>query len=679
MKKTLLIAAIFGWALTGGQAQRTSSETDYNRKVLTHYNVNVRNLAGINTPQMEFSPMFYQNGLVFVSSRQKFGPVDPKTGETYYDLYFSELDPNGQPGKPRGFSLELNSPLHEGPVTFNQKQDRIYFTRSNQSAPGVSRTDEKGRIWLKVYEAQRGQYDWENIRELSFNSDNYSCLHPTLTPDGTRMFFSSSMPGGYGGRDIYMSEKKGDTWSKPVNLGPEINTEKDEVFPFFHESGVLFFASDGHPGYGGMDVFMIDLSARVWGDVTNLGAPFNSDKDDFGLILDGPGKRGYFSSERSGGMGKADMYMFDAPDGLEGLSVTPKTATRVVVTHAENSRPIADAAVRAFEWSGEGSPLQNRALAPSPDDPSRLVFAETTKKASELEGPRQLTDRYGETLLQLEDRKAYSIVVSKPGFVTQELRYTVNGGGIPLPIEVTLQEENCLGLTGITFNSNDRRLIANARVRIINECHNSEETVLTNVEGKFSYCLEIGCDYTIISQIKGYTQGRSEISTVKIRGSRSVEIELPMTPTSTEIISSGPIRQGSVIVLENIYYDFDKWDISAGAAAELEALAQLMKKYPSMEIELIAHTDSRGDNNHNLMLSLKRAEAAKAFLVKRGIKTGRIRAFGYGESKLRNHCADGVECTEEEHRYNRRTEIIVTRIDEPIGLDFGGKQKNGER
>src|SRR5690606_30884883 len=149
------------------------------------------------------------------------------------------------------------------------------------------------------------------------------CMHPSLSPDGMKLFFSSNMPGGYGGRDIYMSEKQGDTWSKPVNLGPEINSEKDEAFPFFHESGVLFFASEGHSGYGGLDLFMLDLSTRTWGKVINLGKPFNTPQDDFGMIVNTEGTSGYFSSNRDGGMGKDDIYFFDANGGLQGLNIKP--------------------------------------------------------------------------------------------------------------------------------------------------------------------------------------------------------------------------------------------------------------------------------------------------------------------------------------------------------------------
>ncbi len=674
MKKiiTARILLLISIGLAQAQPRGEKNNLRGNTPLLIHYNVTITNATAINTPFVEFSPMFYKRGIVFVSSQHKHGPLDEKIGERYYDIYYADLDPNGLPLKPTGFSLEINSPYHEGPVTFNRQEDRIYFTRSNQSAPGVTKADKKGKIWLKIYEARRGEFDWEKIRELPFNSDNYSCMHPSLTPDGTKIFFSSNMPGGYGGRDLYMSEKLGDSWSKPINLGPEINTEKDEVFPFFHENGILFFASDGHEGFGGLDIFIVDLSTREWGAVTNLGKPFNSPQDDFGIIVESSGKRGYFSSNRTEGAGKDDIYHFQAPDGLQGMNMKQTIGALIVVRDSSAGRPLPDATIRIFEQSAKSTNSKEDfykvQLAPSPDDPNDLVFQLVPKKEEEMNVPRQVTNRIGEAILQLEENRDYLILVSKPGYIPREVKYSAIAGGIPRPIEVALQLNQCIGLNGTAFSTNGRKPIANARIRISNDCTGQETTVLTNAEGKFEYCLDLGCNFTIVSEKKGYTKGNADISTVKIRGSRSAEVELLMTPTSVEALEE-PLRQGSVIVL-NIYYDFNQSAIRAGDDLELEALAALMKKHPTMEIELISHTDSRGDAAYNLALSLRRAETAKEFIVSKGVEPRRIKAFGYGESQLRNHCKDGVECSEEEHQRNRRTEVIVTRFDEQAGLEM---------
>jgi outer membrane protein OmpA-like peptidoglycan-associated protein len=147
-----------------------------------------------------------------------------------------------------------------------------------------------------------------------------------------------------------------------------------------------------------------------------------------------------------------------------------------------------------------------------------------------------------------------------------------------------------------------------------------------------------------------------------------MEANIILQPMSSEIVRK-PLKEGSVIILNDIYYDFGKSAIRKGAARDLELIAEMMKKYPSMMIELGAYTDSRGEADFNMQLSLRRAESAKNFLVQRGIQTSRIKTFGYGESRLRNHCTDGVECSEDEHAYNRRTEIRVIKIDEPIRFE----------
>lgn len=674
MKKLLAMTLL--WSLANMVSAQRKTEA-----VQLPQNVTLTNCERVNTPALEFSPAFYINGLVFVSSRYKNGPMDERLGETFFELFYADIDPNGLPLKSQSLSLEINSQLHEGPVTFNEKGDQIFFTRNNQTS-GVARTDQKGKVRLKIYQAQKGLYDWENVVELPFNSDNYSCMHPTLSPDGTKLFFASNMPGGYGGRDLYMSEKKGNTWLKPINLGPDVNTDKNEAFPFFHESGVLFFASDGHSGYGGLDLFMIDLSSRIWGKVTNLGKPFNSTQDDLGLILNEEGTRGYFSSNRDGGYGKDDIYMFDAPQGLHGLEIKSRMNAVISVYDASNSRRMVDAAIRIFEKSEDGllanEQLYNVELTPSGNNASDMVFKMVRKKEAELGEPRQLTGRNGDAVLHLEENKDYLIVVSKPGFTMQELSYSTKDMGIPQPIEVVLQPSNCLALTGTATSEKNNRPIPNARVRIKNACTGKEETLNTNIDGKFEFCLEMGCDFSIISEKSGYTQGYSEISTVKIRGSRSVEVNLQMVATSNAALSE-PLQEGMTIVLENIYYDFNKSAIRTGEDRELESLARLMTIYPSMEIELISHTDSRGDDNYNFALSLKRAESAKEFIVGRGIAAHRIKALGYGESRLRNQCKDGVECSDEQHQYNRRTEVRITHMDEMKPAAYNEKGGTGNQ
>ncbi|MDZ4680144.1 MAG: OmpA family protein [Saprospiraceae bacterium] len=653
------------------QVPKRSTERLYEKSALRR-DIFLQNAARINTPGMEFSPALYLNGMVYVS-RYNSGPVDEKTQETFYELFYSELDPNGMPTKPQNFSMEINSQLHEGPVSFNRKGDRMYFTRSN-SKQGISRADKKGKVVLKIYEAQKGEYDWENIQELPFNSDKFSCMHPSLSADGKKLFFASDMSDGYGGMDIYFAERLSDgRWSKPINLGSEVNTAKNEVFPFFHESNTLFFSSDGQDGLGGLDIFMIDLSKRVWGKPVNLGEPFNSQKDDLGLVLTEDGVMGYFTSDRDGGRGRDDIYVFEVPGGIKGIELPELQETLVTVYDGAESKRAAGAAIRVFECSEDGilknEDLYNLELLPTSNRSEELTLKLVRKREEELGDPRHLTDRNGQASVAFEQGKDYLVLVSKPGYVTQEIRYSTKGESKFRPLEITIDPSNCLSLRGVVLCDPYQAKVPNALVRIVNKCDGSEKVVRTNISGVFEYCLPIGCDYSISAEKDGYNPGHSQVSTYKIRGSRSIEAEIKLTPAANGIVKE-PIRRGSVIVLEHIYYDFNKSAIRTGDSYELEALAQLMEQYSSMEIELGAHTDCRGAEDYNLQLSLRRAESAKEFLIQRGIAQERVKAIGYGEALPRNRCRDGVECSEEEHQHNRRTEVKILQINEQVGLGY---------
>lgn len=638
--------------------------------------IRLSNASNINTEGMEFSPVLYGNGIVYVS-RRKNGPIDENTGQTFYELFYAELDPNGQPLKGQNFSVEINSHLHEGPVSFNRQGNEIFFTRSNQRQ-GVSKADKKGRVGLKIYKADKGYFDWENIVELPFNDNDYSCLHPALSADGKRLFFASDKPGGFGGMDIYFVERTNRGWSAPINLGPEINTSKNEVFPFSHESGTLFFASDGHEGLGGLDNFMIDLSDRKWGRVINLGLPFNSEKDDLGLVLRPNGTRGYFTSNRErDNRGQDDIYLFDAPAGLKGIELPETNNILVSVYDVESSRRILGAGIRVYSLSADGmaenEDLYN--LEMLPNEKGEVSLTLVRKKDEELGDPQYVTNRNGEAVVPFEVGKSFLVLVTKRGYKTKEIKFTSPEQLAVRPLEVLMEPNNCLTLAGDVMVDGYKVPVTNARVQITNKCNGEVSLTRTDIEGKFEHCLEIGCHFNIRVIKEGYEEGLSAVSTEGIRGNRSITAEISMKVKSLDLLKE-PISVGTVIILDNIYYDFNKSAIRSGEARDLEALAKLMKRYPSMEIELGAHTDSRGENDYNLKLSLKRAESAKRFLLRQGIKSHRIQVFGYGEAYPRNHCVDGAECNDEEHSFNRRTEVKVTKIDESVRLEFKGPDSN---
>ena len=652
----LFVLVWMGHSTLAGQGKDRREETS---------SVRIQNTGLINSSTFDFSPAFYANGLVFVSSRLKGGMVDPNTGGTFFDLFYAPFDKEGIPQKAKLFSLEINSTLNEGPVCFDRAENTLFFTRNNLEQ-GVSKTDKAGKVVLKIYQAVRGTYDWEKVTELPFNRDSFSCMHPSLSPDDHRLFFASNMPGGYGGMDIYFVDREGDSWSEPINLGPEVNTTQDEAFPFIHESGVLFFSSNGHRSSGNFDVYSIDIRPTRWGQLRKLEPPINSPSDDVGIIISKDGKKGYFSSNRKDGKGKDDIYFFETPDGLNGL-LEPRIYTlRLNVTDARINYPVLNASVYVFERSPDGRILNDSAYhvevsSQNQDFGLRMI----RKSPKELGTPKALTGRMGEAVVQLHPYRDYLILVSKDGYKLSETTFSPGSYDPSVPLPIALERNNCNTLRGVVRSAASGSPIPNAKVRVLNSCTQQEQHILSNANGVYEYCVELGCNYVLVGTKEGYDPFQAQLALGNVKESRVFELDLTL-PQASKLASRTPLTEGAVIVLNNIYYDFNKSEIRSGQSRDLEALARLMTVYPTMEIELGAHTDSRGASDYNLTLSQERAESAKAFLLGRGIAAERIKAVGYGETRLRNGCTDSVYCSESEHQFNRRTEVKVLKIEEPI-------------
>lgn len=259
--------------------------------------------APFSTDQFdEFAPVFYNNGLVFCSSRGK--AVTDQQGMGVVKIYYADTAANNS--SLSLFSKNLRSKLNDGPVTFNQHSDTLYYSR-NLIVEGKYKALSSSRNKLGLFYAVKDSKDWSNVREMRFNNEWYNITMPSLSHDGKRLYFVSDKPEGYGGTDIYYSEWNNGFWGDPVNLGPQINTKGNESYPFINESGELFFSSDGHPGLGGKDIFVTKEGAKTWFTPVRLDAPVNSESDDFGIVTDALMKHGYFSSNR----GKSiDIYRF---------------------------------------------------------------------------------------------------------------------------------------------------------------------------------------------------------------------------------------------------------------------------------------------------------------------------------------------------------------------------------
>jgi len=384
-----------------------------------------------NSKYSDFGAVVYNNKIFFASGRNDKAIIQYNyswKGDPFLDVYQTYVEDTL--AKPKIITKGLNSRFHDGPIFFSDKSEEVYITR-NDFKSGLPRYSGKKENNFKLYWAKKTKDKWGELEEMPFNSKEYSCGHASVSIDGKVIYFASDMPGGYGGSDIYYSIRTSNGWDTPVNLGPKVNTEGDEMFPFIGRDGDLFFTSNGHIGLGGLDIFIARLDLNNNYIICNMGYPLNSSSDDFSFYLEGNGEQGYFASNRSGGKGDDDIYKF--------------------------------------------------------------------------------------TILQ-----------------------------------------------------------------------------------------------------KTYPQ-----------------------------------------IGTTIHYDLSKWEIRADAAIELDKVLQYLQNNKSRTIELASHTDARGLKKFNQVLSQKRARSAVDYLVSKGIKPDRITAIGYGETKLKNTCSDGIKCTEEEHQENRRTEIKI--------------------
>lgn len=494
----------------------------------------------INSENLDFSPTFYKDGIVFVSSRKLADNKKYKwTDEYFMNLYYASANKDGELENVQSFSKMINSKYHEGPVAFNKSFDRIFFTR-NDHLNGKLNKNKKGVTKLGIFTAIRDGEKWTKPKALDFNTVEYEECHPSVTANGKFLYFASDREGGQGGMDIYVAEFNGGKWSEPFNLGPTINTPGNDVFPFIHDDGTLYFASDGWGGLGGLDIFYTKKDeSNHWTAARNMGQPYNSRKDDFGFVLNVLGTEGYLNSSRKGGKGKDDIYSF-----------------------------------------------------------KRKSFEET-KTASD---PSDKNNKPNITIYQSTNN-----------------HYT----------EIKIDKETA------------RRILT---------------------EEELSNKLPAGIYESRVSVPEILPETIAENETPEIEETKEAMIEsMKPLPTFDLMVKSNRFVVGEIFELNNLYYGFNKQQTNEQGTKELDRLIAFMQKNPNMEIELSAHTDSRGRNRYNTWLSRKRAEKAMEYMVGHGISANRIIAKGYGETKLRNNCKDGVDCEEKYHQSNRRTEIKILK------------------
>lgn len=494
--------------------------------------------TSLSTPYSDYGTAIYLNKLVYASAKDT-GSIQQRkhswNNQYFTDLYTAELGDEMLVGKTAKFDKLVNTRFHESTAAFTKDGKTMYFTRNNFNK------DKKGFdgndiTLIKIYKATFENNKWINITELSINSDNYSTAHPALSPDEKTLYFASDMPGTIGLSDIFkVAINEDGSLGNPVNLGNLINTAGRETFPYISADNELYFSSNGHPGIGGLDVFVSKINAEGnFNKVQNVGADINSPMDDFAYMIDSKSRLGFFSSNKEGGQGLDDIYRF------------------------------------------------------------------------------------------LETRR------------------------------LTCEQE----LFGKITDIETHEVLSDTKITVFDNMFNELGTTQSDKDGNYSLIVECDMKLYVRAEKMDYTTKEVKATTLDENGKTELNIELEKA--RCKVVVGDDL--GKCFGITNIYFDFDKSDIRYEAAIDLEKILDVLIEYPAMKLDIRSHTDSRGSSKYNEALSERRAKSTIGWLIKNGVAKDRLTAKGYGEYKLINRCVDGVECTEEEHQLNRRSEFIITEL-----------------
>jgi len=493
-------------------------------------------LNEINTENAEYSPSYYEGDLYYVSNSE------PETFARY-NVPFSQINRaklNGmriEEGTARslpGTFNEMN--INEGSITFSPDGSMAIFAKGNSN-------DKKGRRSVDLFMSRNNNGQWTKPVSMPINSPDSWDTSPAFNNAGNTIYFSSDRPGGYGGADIYRATLNArGRWSDVTNMGPEINTAGDEVFPYVSPDNKLFFASNGHAGFGQLDLFeAVNRGGTV--TVKNLGPSFNTTDDDFGLIYTDFPFEGFFTSNREGGAGGDDIYSF-----------------------VDNSSDL------------------------------------------------------------------------------KKITYVLNG--------TTYQRDE----------DSVQTILGNVNVKLMDENGNLVDDIISSRAGSFSFPVQPEKEYILIGDKENFFTERSIFTTMGETVPQEALVERFTEKVFIAEVTLDPIILNKAIVIPNIYYDLDKDNIRPDAATQLDKLVVLLADNPNISIELSSHTDSRAEDDYNQDLSQRRAQSAVNYIVSQGISRSRLVAKGYGESQLLNGCVNDVPCTEDQHQENRRTEFKVISI-----------------
>lgn len=572
----------------------------------------------------EYSATPYKAGLVYVASGIQTGflkVVDPWTGVDFNNLFF--IEDRSIPEPELSFVERLTGAkvfdefgktrTHDGPVSFNLDESVAVLTRNAQSLDSSSNVL-VSRLQLEFFEANEGV--WTPVKEFNWNSTEYSCGHGTFDAQGA-LIFASDRPGGFGGSDLYRSEwnEEQSQWSIPENLGPEINSNGNEVFPFVGESGNLYFSSDGWPGLGGLDVFYAFEGEST---LHRFGTPINSNQDDFSFHFDDLKGIGWLSSNRE--VNRDAIYEVEGEplmnevivsvvscDGafLPGVSVSIQR-----VGSDKDKQYITDSngQIAGFGVIGRDYRIKVIPFAGMSNPPSTVVRIEAAENAVTID----LNDAVFENQLLVvdaENKPLSDVLLTLKGQSGEELKAVTNQEGV-FKWESNEQFPNAMSMNASLIN------FADANVGFAKS--------------------PTGCMSSI---------------------DQTVQLEQA-------------VEEEQRIDLDLILYDLGSAKLRESSKLELDKLVSYLQRKPDVRVELSSHTDCRGNKESNQRLSQARAESCVNYIVGKGIEKDRIIARGYGENRLLNGCSDEFTCgcvppqqaacepcSEFEHQKNRRTEL----------------------
>lgn len=591
----------------------------------------ITDLDALNTEYSEFSPVQLNKSKQFIfASNRRNTSARNKTfawDDSYFiDVYSSIKKDSIHFEEIRTINKDVTTLYHDGPVSFSPDENTLYLTRSNV----IKRKVEKGTVNvvnLKLYIIKKDKDGKLSAPEnFPYNSDDYSLGHATITSDGKRMYFVSDMPGGYGQTDLYYSEFVNGKWEKPVNLGPAINTEGREMFPYVYEDGTLFFSTDGRAGLGGLDLYFTVPSIDMYYEPQSLGYPLNSHFDDFGLSLNHDLRSGYISSNRENGKGKDDIYYFISKDPIIGVTLSGTVYDELTMSVIPNSKVYLLDANKKIIDSTKANDKGFYTFKIS--DPSKKYFLTANG------GPK-----YYERTIPVKELKAGENKQDIDLYPKYKLICTVTDLKTGKPIE---------GVKAV-FTDNSTKATKDYK---------------TNNEGIFSDQIkDKKPDDLVDLWVKFEKEGYITVErNFKVTLGENTIIELKEKLQKLEIGTD----IAKVVEVNPIYFDLAKWNIRPDAAKELDKIVKAMLANPTMVIELGSHTDCRSSAAYNMTLSDKRAKSSAAYIISKGIAKERIYGKGYGESKLINKCeCEGkkvVPCSEDEHQANRRTEFIIVKF-----------------